>query len=1170
MIFFVSDKIPDTRRLSPQFFKVMKLTAVILTIALLPVSAKTISQVTISLRNAPVERVFQEIERQTGHGFLYTKAMLADFPLVTIKVKNESVDEVLDVCFKGHPLDYSIENNTIIVKRKVLSKFTPVSEPKNMPPPVDITGRVVSQQREPLQNVSVTVVGANTGTTTNNDGRFTLSLSDNKNIILEFSSVGYQTKRVNVGNQTEINVVLELDVADLSDVVVVGYGTQLKKELTGSISSVKSSDFQNIVTNNSLSSVAGLMPGVQITQANGRPGINPVVRVRGTGSISSGNTPLIVVDGLPLENTADFNLINPDDIETIDVLKDAASAAIYGSRGGNGVIIVTTKTGKRGTARFSLDHATSIQQVSKYIDMMDRDENIDYVKETANQEWIRAGGDPSVPNGNRSIPGNSNNSRFNYPSILDDPSSLPNTNWQKEIFHNAPINNVQLSVQGGGDRMLYYISGNYFGQDGIIKGSNFNRYSIRTNIDVLPTKYLKVGVNFSPTYSKENIMPTDGDFNNMINNALALPPWLPPIRSDGYYGQIQGYPELMNNGFPAYFPTPIQYFRDPMYRNSAEVARLIGGAYVEVSILNGLSFRSGLNFDWKSNWTNFYKPSTISTGSYPVLTPSFPNPNPVQIQSSHSEIRGINYSWDNMFTYKTKVGDDQFLTVLAGYSAQKFTGESSTIRGESGSFSNDLIQYVNGASIISGTASKQQWSLVSYLSRINYSYRDKYLLAASIRRDGSSRFAPHNKYATFPAVSAAWVLSKESFLQNSKAISNLKLKGSYGLTGNFNIGNYSFISLLTNDNYVLGSGTGTLVSGLAPGNLNNDNLSWEVNSQIDVGLELAFLNDIVFMNIDWYQRRTKNLLFSRPVPSITGFTSYLGNIGDIENTGLEAAVNVRAIDKALKLNLGINITLNRNKVIKLGENNAPIFTNIPSANVKTEVGKPFGNFFGYKVVGIFRDAADMTTNAQWAGGGSVPGDFKYEDINKDGKIDADDRVVLGNNQPGFTYGFPGKIAYKDFDLNFIFQGVQGNTVLYLTKRYNGVNSAIYNGFKYIVNRWKSPSEPGDGKVQRVYTNAANTGGNNNFNSTWLFDGSYLRLRNLTLGYNIPKKITDKARLNSGRIYLSGQNIFTITKYIGYNPEVSNWNGGEDPMVAGVDYGVYPLARVFTVGFTVGL
>ena len=1151
----------------------MKLTAFVLLIACLQAGAEGNAQsITYSGENVSLKKVFSEIRKQSGYAVFYNYRVLEDAGKVTINVREATIEETLDKALTGKGLDYTIEEKTIVISKKPrLSGQGAAVMPETAPveiPPVTIRGKITDGQGNVLPGASVSVKGTNKTTIADGEGVFTIEVNTGDR--LEISFVGFETREVVVGNAAALQVTLKAVNAGLNEVVVVGYGTQLKKELTGSIASVKASDFQNIVSNNSLSSIAGLMPGIQITQANGRPGNNPVVRVRGSGSISASNTPLIVVDGLPLESTADFNLINPDDIETIDVLKDAASAAIYGSRGGNGVIMVTTKKGKQGTASVSLDYATSVQQVAKYIDMMDKDENIDYVKETANQEWIRAGGDPSVPNGSRSIPGNSNNSRFNYPSILNDPSSLPNTNWQKEIFRNAPANNVQLSVRGGGDKMLYYITGNYFGQDGIIRGSDFKRYSLRANIDVSPIRNVKVGLNFSPSYSKENIMPTDGDFNNMINNALALPPWLDPIRSDGYYGQIQGYPELMNNGFPAYFPTPIQYFRDPKYRNSAEVARLIGGTSVELSPLNGLNFHSGLNFDWKSNWTNFYKPSTISSGSYAVLTPSFPNPNPVQIQSNHSELRGINYTWDNILTYRTKIGKDQLLTLLGGYSVQKFTGESNSVNGQNGSFSNDLVQYVSGASVINGNASKQEWSLISYFGRINYSYHDKYLLAASVRRDGSSRFSPNNKYAIFPAVSAAWVLSEESFLQNSRVISNLKLRGSYGLTGNFNIGNYAFISLLTNDNYVFGGGTGNLVSGLAPGNLNNNDLSWEVNSQIDAGLELGLLNEAISMNIDWYKRRTKDLLFSRKVPSITGFTSYLGNIGDIENTGMEAAVNVKAVDKTLKLNFGVNITLNRNKVMKLGENNAPIFTNILSGTIKTEVGSPFGNFFGYKVVGVFKDDADMPTNPHWGSGGSVPGDFKYLDANKDGKIDENDRIVLGNNQPDVTYGFTGKIAYKHFDLNFIFQGVQGNTALFLTKRYNGVNSAIYNGFSYIVNRWKSPSEPGDGKVQRVYTNSANTGGNANLNSTWLYDASYLRLRNLTIGYNIPKKVTDKVRLNSGRIYVSGQNIFTITKYIGYNPEVSNEKGGEDPMVAGVDFGVYPLARVFTVGVTIGL
>ncbi|WP_461055111.1 SusC/RagA family TonB-linked outer membrane protein [Spirosoma arcticum] len=1059
----------------------------------------------------------------------------------------------------------------------VFASLTHAGVPKPIHPagslaPADqvINGTVTDDGGQVLPGVSIIVKGTSKGTNTDQNGNFQISIPAG-NSILVFSFVGYEPQEVAVGNRSNLTISLKTDQKSLNEVVVVGYGTQRKKDLTGAVASVGATEIKNVVANNGLTAIAGLVAGVQITQGNGRPGANPVVRIRGNGSFNASNTPLIVVDGLPLNSADDFNLINPADIESMDILKDAASAAIYGSRGGNGVIIVTTKKGKSGAAKITLNYYTGIQQVSKYVDLLNRDENIAYVKETTNQEWLRAGGNPATPNGSRSIAGNGNNQRFNYPAILDNPGSLPDTDWQREIFQSAPVNNYQVSAQGGTDKVTYYISGNYFQQAGVVKTTSFDRYSLRANVEASLSSRIKVGMSLSPSYAKEKLVPTDGHWNTgaIVTTALSLPPWIAPKNADGYYGQIVGYPDLIANGLPVDFTSPIQYFENPNYKNISESARLLGGNFLDFKISDALSFRTSLNYDWRTQWLNYYRPSTISLSGSPALSPAYPTGNLANIDSRHEDRRGINYVWENILTYTKTLGSNHRISALAGYTAQKYTEEFTRTTGQVGSYSNDQVQYVTAASVVNGTGDKQQWSLLSYLARVNYGYKDKYLLTAALRRDGSSRFAADNKWALFPSVSAAWLLSEEPFLRNNRVLSTVKIRSSYGVTGNFNIGNYASLGLISRDNYVFGTGTGTLTNGLAPANLENNSLSWETNRQTDIGLDLGLWAERIQLNLDWYSRTTENLLYARPVPGVSGFSSYLGNIGDISNKGIELNLNARILNGPVKLSLGGNLTANRNKVLRIGETNAPVYVTIPSGSVKTEVSQPFGQFFGYQAVGVFKTTDEANAGPQWASGGSVAGDLKFKDVDGDGKITANDRVSLGTNQANFIFGFNGKLSYSNFDLDFIFQGSQGNKALSLLHRFIGVNTAIYNAYSFTNDRWKSPGEPGNGTVQRVYTNAQNTGGNTQLNSTWVYDASYMRLRNLTLGYNVPASLLSKARMSSCRIYLSGQNLFTLTSYINYNPEVSNLENGESPSVAGIDYGTYPLARTYTFGINIG-
>lgn len=1039
---------------------------------------------------------------------------------------------------------------------------------------ITIQGQVTSQDtREVLPGVSVLVKGTSQGTNTDSDGNYRISV-ENEQAVLVFSFVGYQKQEVVVGNRSTVSVQLVAGDQTLNEVVVVGYGVQKKRELTNSIASISSREIQNQIVNNPLNALAGQLPGVQITSQSGRLGANPVVRVRGTGSINAGNKPLYVLDGIPLADDGAINAISPADIETIDVLKDAAAAAIYGSRGGNGVVLITTKKGKAGRARVDVQYYTGIQQVSKKIDLLNAAEQIELVKENVNNGWVLAGGNPNVPNGSRSIPGN--NLIFNYPLILDGPlSALPDTDWQDLIYRNAPISNYQVSISGGSERMRYYISTNYFDQKGIVRSTDFKRYTARANIDAEVSAKFRVGIGVSPTYTKENLRTVDGHWANqgIVNAALAMPPWIVGRYDNGLYGQIAGNSDLIGFGFNAAIPTPLQQIDDPKYVDTDDRLRLLSNGYAEFEPIKNLVLRTALNVDYRNGWTNYYRPSTVSINGNGVLTPGTPGNNVNLITSSHGENRNINYAWENTLTYNRQF-NNHAITLLAGYSAQRAVTDVVNLSGPTGRFDNDLVPYITAASLINGSADKQEWTLLSYLGRVNYSYKSRYLLAAAIRRDGSSRFAINNKWTLFPSVSGAWRVSEEPFWKGlGSYVNEFKLRASYGITGNFNIGNYASLALLGKDNYNFGRGDGTLASGLAPTGLGNNNLTWETNKQTDVGVDLSLLNNRFSVSADYYYRLTNGLLYSRPVPSVTGFSTTLDNIGSVENQGFEVSLNAQLVNAnkpgGLQWSVSANGSLNQNKIVALGEKNEPIINTIENTVVtRVEVGQPFGVFYGLQRNGVFMNQAQVDAGPKWYLG-SKPGDTRFVDLNGDGKVDLNDRTYLGNPNPKYIYGFSTRLNWKNFDLDIQFQGAQGNTTALVTTRLVGTNQANTNNLGYTRDRWRSEAQPGDGVIPRTVPRGDQDGGNYQFSDRFLYDASYLRLRNLTLGYTLPVALTQRASLRSVRIYATGQNLLTLSQYIGYNPEANSYGGGEDVNRLGVDYGSYPLARSVVFGINFG-
>lgn len=1033
-------------------------------------------------------------------------------------------------------------------------------ERPNQPSNADvvITGTVTGQDGGPLPGAVVKLKGTSVATATDANGAYKLNLKSLSGTLI-FSCIGYLSKEVPVGTSQKYDIVLIADNKSLNEVIVIGYGSQQKLTVSNSISSVSAAQIEKQVTGNVLNAMQGQMPGVEVRQGSGRPGENPTIRIRGTGSVNASNAPLYVIDGLPLEDASDINSLNPNDVATIDVLKDAASAAIYGSRGGNGVIIITTKKGSGKKTKFDFSFYTGASEATKKMEVLDKDQYIQFQKEGRQYTWIVSGGNPATPNASRPA-------AYSYLPIYDNPGNIANTDWQDEIFRTAVTSNFQIGAQGGSDKMNYYISGNYYTNQGILKATDLKRYTFRANVNMTLNKYLKAGFNISPSYGIENLRATDGHFNGSMGDgatllsALMMPPTIPAKFPDGTYGQTLGSRTFTGS---VAITSPLQKLEDPNYLNYSNTYRVQGIAYVEFNPIKNLVYKMSFGGDYKNSSTPFYRPSTVSTATAGVNIPEMKSGNIANIASTNNGQTGSNYTWDNQISYNKTFSNTHHLNATAVYSVQKSNSEATVLTGQSGTFANDLVKNVQGASIITGRLSSQAWSLISYLARLNYDYKSKYILTASFRRDGTSRFAPGSQWGTFPSISTAWRISEESFMKKVPAISELKVRASYGVTGNFSIGNYAWQSSLVASNYNFGAGDGSIAIGYAPNNFSNPDLTWETNKQLGGGIELGVLKNRIYLTADIYRRVTSDLLYSRPIPGNSGFNIYTGNIGSVENKGVELDLRTNNLNgKTFSWSTSLNFSLNKNKVLKLGDDNAPIITNSESTvSQLIQVGQPFAVFYGYPTAGIFQNQADVTANPQMKFSAAAgPGDTKFVDTNRDGVISPADQIILGNPTPDFSYGITNSFTYKRFDLSIQLQGVQGGDIYYLGSRFVGTNQLLFNQLaESVLNRWKSEEEPGNGKYPRI----GSIGLAPSNVQRYLYDGSYLRIRNISLGYTLKPAALKKIGISTLKIYATGQNLYTFSKYIGYNPEVNQY--GEGVKGIGLDYGSYPLSRSVTFG-----
>ncbi len=1001
----------------------------------------------------------------------------------------------------------------------------------------------------PLAGATVMESGTSNGTITDIDGNFKIDVSPTAQ--LSVSYLGFTTFSFAATKQN-ITIQLTPETGTLDEVVVIGYGTSKRSDVTGSVSSVSADKIRDLPVPNFEQALKGQVAGVSVVQNSGSPSSGTTIRIRGNGSITAGNDPLYVIDGFPVSGGTGgqggipgggnpMNTINPNDIVSIDILKDASATAIYGSRGANGVVIITTKTGRKGKSTLSFDTYRGVQSTTRKLDVLSPEEFAAYHIESRENGWIRDGGNPNTINANRG--------RFRVAEMYFDPSQWNRTDWQDEVLRSGTIQNYNLSATGGTENLRYAISGGYLKNEGIIIGSSMDRYSFRTNLEADITSKVRTGLRFTSSYVTNDQVPTEGHFRDaIVGMALRLTPLIGPYDEAGNYTNPLAMRNVQGIGSLGAVDNPVAVANEDLY--DLDQGRLLANSYLEFDILNNLTFRSSLGIDYKTNLVNVFRSSLTGRSGTPP-----PNPQIGHAISSQS----INWLNENLLTYNNLFNNVHRVEAIAGYSSQK--NDYRVVRVNGREYPNDKIPYVSAAGIVeSGTANRNQWSLISYFTRVNYSFDNKYFVTATLRQDGSSRFGERNKYGTFPSAALAWRMSDENFMQNFDFLTDLKWRVSYGVSGNDQIPQYQHIPNIVNLSYVLGANQ-NLVNATAAGRLSNPFVTWETSRSFNLGLDISILKNRIMFTADAYKSNTDGLLLNVNIPAVAGFTNTLENVGEVQNNGLELSIATVNTVGEFKWNSSINYSMNRNKVLALGGSAGDF---IDADVQRTVVGRPMGLFYVRVTDGIFNNMEEINSHAS-QDNNPFPGYRRFKDVNEDGVINNDDRDFVGDPNPDFTFGFTNNFSYKGFQLNVIINGSYGNDIFY--KYATGANmNGNLNQDAVVLGRWRSPEDPGTGNIPSAlfgFTTLSDI--NSDF---YIHDGSFLRIANITLGYQFPPAVLSNLGLQSLRIYVSGQNLFTFTKYPGYDPEIAS--GGGNPLSFANDGGIYPMSKVISAGLNLSL
>lgn len=907
---------------------------------------------------------------------------------------------------------------------------------------VAVRGVVVSGNT-PLAGVSVMIKNSTTGTTTDDSGSFSITIKKGESLL--FSLVDYEDQEVKINDaSTTLRIQLIARSSLLSDVVVVGYGTQSKKKLSTAISKISAQEINRLPVSSVGDALTGLAAGVQVQAGNGStPGAAPTIRIRGSSSLGASNQPLYVVDGFPLSNADQFSRINVSDIQSIEILKDAASAAIYGSRGASGVIIVTTKRGQAGKTSFTASAYSGTQNVAKRMDMMNKDEYIAYAKDARNALGLQ------------------------YPDVFDTPEKLPDTDWQNAIFRSAPMSKMEIRAQGGTEKVKFSVSGSYLNQVGSMIGTNFRVANLRANLDAQLTKSLKVGFDLAPSFSWNNFQGTPTALGptaySPVYASLLMPPVVPVHLDNGDYGQNNVLPYTQYGFAETGIFSPLAYLE--LNKNRSNSFGAFNNLFLEWKLLKGLTLRTqgGLTIDAGTN--DIYVPSTLAYGTSPFANLS--NPVLSGIASSTAQSKTFDWIWQNTLDYTKSFSSGHNLSAMLLYSMQQYNTITTQTQGKLGTFTNNLIHNPTASSDQVGSQSYGVNNFQSYAARVNYDYKGRYLLSGSIRTDGSSKFGPDNRFGVFQSYSAGWRLTEESFMQNQQIFSELKLRASYGETGNANIGDFTWMSRIAYGNYSLND---QRASGVFQSGFLNPNLTWEKNKQTDIGLEMGFLNDRIYVSLDVYNKITNGMLFAKSLPAIVGYAStFTTNAGSVRNRGLEVDITSRNFTGAFKWNTSLNMSFNRSKVLDLGgRTSLPTNTSVGGwpNSFKIEVGQPLGNMYGFIIDGVFKNAEELANSAKWPASGV--GDYKIRDVNNDGQVDEGDRTTLGNGFPKMIYGVTNNFSYRNFDLSIIMQGVLGNSIINGASRHTELWVGRFNTVADMANNYFRPDDPTrDVKYARV-------------------------------------------------------------------------------------------------------
>ena len=1006
--------------------------------------------------------------------------------------------------------------------------------------PVDITisGVLTDEADNPLPGVNVLVKGSTIGTTSDAQGRYSLSVPD-ENAILVISFIGYTTQEITVGNQTTINVKLLPDVRQLGEVVVVGYGTQKRTSVTGAISSVSSEEIAVQPVVNIGQALQGRVAGVTVVN-NGAPGAAPIVRVRGVGTVNNAN-PLYVIDGFP---TGDLNSINPKDIESLEVLKDASAAAIYGSRAGNGVILITTKRGTNKKLSVNLDSYYGVEQPWRTLDLLNNPQYIDYATELL----VNSGASipPRIATG-MDQPINSTTSQT---------FRQTNTDWQEEMFQTAPIQQHKVELMGGSDKSKVFASFGYFDQEGIMKGTGYRRGDARLNSDHEISKRVTFGQSFYVAYDERKVEQNAGG-RTQLQHIIRSSPYFPVYSPDNYGGFFGA------QGIDASDPeNPVRVAT--MDQQNQQRLKLLGNAYVDIKIFDFLTYRFQGGVDYVDYTQRTHLPAyNTGVGGYSSRVNANINQNRQDFVSTIlTNQLTFNKTFDKHTVNATAIAEQQT------FNFTQITGQGNNTQ------SNDIEEPVALANQ-SFNGNRSESALISYIGRVNYDYDNKYLLGVSVRRDGSSRFAPKGRWGTFPAVSVGWRINEEPFLRNNNVLSELKLRGSYGLAGNFQTrGVYDYQSTISgNQIYEFNQGSTTGSAGYTIRALSNADIKWETSYMTNVGVDVGFLSNKITFTAEYFNTRTKDMILSRPIPISYGYdTPPTANLGEVENKGFELQLGYHKSQGELTFSATGNISVVRNEVIDLGDEGTTISAGDWYGDnlTQTKVGEPIAFFNGYLTDGLFQQGESSPLQPD-----AKPGDIRFKDVNGDGSLNNDDKVNIGHFLPDFSYGINLSATWKGFDATLFLQGVSGNEIYSVVKYELEGMSRLFNSGTAVLDRWTP--ENTDTNVPRAVSGDPNRNGR--ASDRFVEDGSYFRIKNFTLGFNVPgatlTSITNNS-LTKLRIYVTTQNLLTLTNYdSGYDPEIGNRNNENmgapltQSLIQGIDFGQFPQSRSVVVGLQLG-